>query len=191
MNTTKNELVEILSNHCKWLSSDEGGIRANLSGADLRGADLYGANLSGANLSYADLSDANLSYANLRGADLSGADLRGADLSYANLSDANLSGANLSYANLSDANLSYANLSDADLSDANLRGATGCAGERVQCIQISPYIIIILDRAIVWGGCTKKTAKEWLEYDGEELSDSDKKYLETVTKPFIRMVCAL
>jgi len=58
----------------------------------------------------------------------------------------------------------------------------------MHCLQIDPYKIIILDKEIVWGGCTKKTAQEWLEYTGEDLSESDKKYLETVTKPFLRMV---
>jgi hypothetical protein len=41
---------------------------------------------------------------------------------------------------------------------------------------------------ICWGGCTKMTCAEWLAYDGAGLGDYDKNYLETVTKPFIRMV---
>ena len=50
------ELKEILEKHRKWLSNEEGGERANLSGVNLsraylRGADLRGANLSDANLS--------------------------------------------------------------------------------------------------------------------------------------------
>ena len=59
------ELQKILEAHKKWINSEDDGVRANLSEADLRGADL----------SDADLSDANLSEANLSGADLSGADL--------------------------------------------------------------------------------------------------------------------
>ena len=98
-------LNEILEKHLKWMNDENGGERADLSGADLRGA-----NLSGANLNVADLSGANLSGANLRGADLSGANLSGADLSGADLSGANLRGADLSGANLSGANLSGANL---------------------------------------------------------------------------------
>lgn len=47
---TKKNIEEILVKHLKWLRSEEGGSRANLSGADLSGANLYGANLSGANL---------------------------------------------------------------------------------------------------------------------------------------------
>ena len=54
----KKELIEILEQHKLWLSYDEEGTRADLSGA---------------NLSRADLSCANLRYANLSGADLSGA----------------------------------------------------------------------------------------------------------------------
>jgi hypothetical protein len=202
MKMTQAELMEIIERHGKWLRDEEGGERANLSYASLRGANLSYANLSYANLSYASLRGANLSYASLRGANLSyanlsGASLRGASLSDAslngaNLSDASLNGANLSGASLRGANLSYAslngaNLSDASLRGANLRGAVGGNG-RMQCLQISPYTVIILDNETVWGGCTKKTAEEWLDYEGTELSESDKKYLETVTKPFISMV---
>ena len=49
---TKDELAAMLESHAKWLRSD-GGIRANLSDANLSRA-----NLSGANLSYANLSGA-------------------------------------------------------------------------------------------------------------------------------------
>ena len=95
-----NKLKEILDKHLKWLRNEEGGSRADLSGANLSGA-----NLSGANLSVADLS-----WANISGANLSGADLSRANLSRANLSGADLSGANLSWANLSGANLSRAEI---------------------------------------------------------------------------------
>ena len=107
------DLKKILEDHLKWLMEEEGGKRANLSGADLSWANLFGANLSGADLSWANLSGANLS-----GADLSWANLSGANLSWANLFGANLSGADLSGANLSWANLFGANLSGADLSEA-------------------------------------------------------------------------
>ena len=117
------ELNIILEKHYKWLNDEEGGERANLSGANLRCADLRYANLSGANLSGADLRYANLRYADLSGANLSGANLSGADLSGADLSGANLSGANLSGADLRYANLRYADLSGADLRYANLSGA--------------------------------------------------------------------
>ena len=100
----KQELKAILGKHLKWLRGEDGGERANLSGADLFGADLFGANLSRANLSRADLFGANLF-----GANLSGADLFGANLSRANLSRANLSGANLSGADLFGADLFGAN----------------------------------------------------------------------------------
>lgn len=90
---TQEKLNEILAAHKKWWNAELGGVRADLSGADLsraslRYANLRYADLSGADLSRADLSRASLRYANLSGADLSGADLGGADLSYANLSGA-------------------------------------------------------------------------------------------------------
>ena len=87
----QNRLDEILKLHKMWLNDEEGGERANLSGANLSEANLSGANLRWANLSRANLSGANLSGANLSGANLSEADLRWADLSGANLSGANLS----------------------------------------------------------------------------------------------------
>lgn len=79
---TREELDKILRKHKLWLVDEEGGERANLSGADL---------------SWADLSEADLSWADLSGADLFGADLSGADLLGANLLGANLSRANLDY----------------------------------------------------------------------------------------------
>ncbi len=80
------ELKQICDKHIKWLREEDGGARADLSGANLGRADL-----SGADLSWADLSGANLGGADLSGANLGGADLSGADLSWANLSGADLS----------------------------------------------------------------------------------------------------
>ena len=91
---TNEKLKSILKLHSKWLVN-EGGKRANLSGADLSGAYLSGTNLSGAYLSGTDLSGTNLSGAYLSGTDLSGTDLSGANLRNADLRNANLSGTNL------------------------------------------------------------------------------------------------
>ena len=95
----KQELKAILGKHLKWLRGEDGGERANLSGAYLSGANLSGAYLSGADLSEADLFGANLSEADLSRANLSGAYLFEANLSEADLSEANLSGAYLFEAN--------------------------------------------------------------------------------------------
>ena len=92
------KLKEILEKHKMWLNCEEGGEKANLSGADLRRVDLYKADLSGAHLREANLRIADLSRTNFRGADLSGASLSGANLSGADLRDANLRGADLDYA---------------------------------------------------------------------------------------------
>ena len=67
------EIAATLASHVKWLRKEEGGVRADLRGANLRWADLRCANLSEANLSEANLSGANLSGANLSGANLNGA----------------------------------------------------------------------------------------------------------------------
>ena len=42
------DIKKILEDHLKWLRNEDGGKRANLSGADLSRANLYGANLYGA-----------------------------------------------------------------------------------------------------------------------------------------------
>ncbi len=92
---TKDQLAEILNKHKKWIMSEDGGERANLSNADLRNADLSNANLWGANLSNADLWNANLWGANLSNADLRNANLSNADLRNADLSNADLWSADL------------------------------------------------------------------------------------------------
>ena len=76
------ELSKTLELHEKWLNKEDGGVRANLRGADLYGANLRGANLRGANLRGTDLRGADLSGANLRGANLRRANLRGAKSYY-------------------------------------------------------------------------------------------------------------
>ena len=177
------ELKKVLDSHRKWMNND-GGERANLRGANLSGADLSDANLTGANLYGANLSGADLTEANLSGADLSDA-----NLTEANLRGANLSGADLTGANLSCAYLYGANLTGANLTDIKLTNAVG-GNHRIQCLQIDPYKIIVLDNEIAWGGCTKKTVKEWLSYKGEDLSESDRYYLTKITKPFIRICIA-
>ena len=116
-------MLLILASHAKWLAGEDGGERANLSGADLTDADMSGANLTSANLFGAKLFGANLTDAYLISADLISANLIGADLSGAKLTSANLSGANLSGAKLFRANLIGANLIGADLSGAKLTGA--------------------------------------------------------------------
>ena len=56
---TREELQTVLDDHKKWLSGN-GGLQANLQGADLQGA----------NVRFADLRHANLQGANLQGAQL-------------------------------------------------------------------------------------------------------------------------
>ena len=81
------ELKAIIYKHAKWLRGEDGGVCADLRGADLHSADLRDADLRGANLRGADLSGANLNSADLSSADLRVADLRDADLRVADLRD--------------------------------------------------------------------------------------------------------
>ena len=48
---TQDKLKEVIELHLKWIKNEDGGIRANLSYANLIDANLSGAYLSGANLS--------------------------------------------------------------------------------------------------------------------------------------------
>ena len=114
------ELNEILDNHKKWLFGEEGGIRADLRGANLRGVDLRGADLHWADLRRADLRGANLSLADLRRADLREASLKGANLMVADLREANLMDADLMDTDLREADLSWASLCGSSLIRANL-----------------------------------------------------------------------
>ena len=75
----KERLYEIIANHGRWLR-DEGGKRADLSGANLYRADLSHADLCGANLRHAELCHADLRHADLYGADLCETELEGANL---------------------------------------------------------------------------------------------------------------
>ena len=107
------ELNAVLEAHLKWLRYEDGGIRADLSGAHLRYVNLYMADLSGANLYGADIHGANLCEANLCSADLRGTNLYGTNLCGAVLREANLNGAKLYEANLYGADLHGADLSNA------------------------------------------------------------------------------
>ena len=51
MQHTPEQIKAIIDAHYKWLTCEDGGSRADLSGANLSGADLSGADLSGTNLS--------------------------------------------------------------------------------------------------------------------------------------------
>ena len=135
-----NKLKDVLDKHLKWLRDEDGGERANLSGADLSWANLSRADLFGANLSRANLSRADLSWANLSRANLSRADLFGADLSWANLSRADLSGANLFGANLFGADLSGAGLDGANLFGANYIEKAKNLFYPIACPEIGAFI---------------------------------------------------
>ena len=110
---TADELQEALRLHRLWARGEEGGVRANLDGANLAGANLDGAYLVRANLDGANLAGAYLVRANLDGAYLVRANLAGAYLAVAYLDGANLDGANLAGANLAGAYLAGANLDGA------------------------------------------------------------------------------
>jgi uncharacterized protein YjbI with pentapeptide repeats len=109
------KLEEKLAGHLEWLDSQgQGGLRADLSDADLEGQELIGVKLR-----LADLHDANL-----RAADLLLADLRDASLIRADLEDSCLVGANLEAANLEGASLETAmGLVPRQIAGANLRDA--------------------------------------------------------------------
>src|ERR1700723_1951499 len=173
-------LQEILEKHKKWVNGEEGGERADLSGADLRRADLSGAYLNGANLSGADLRRADLSGAYLSGAYLNGANLSGADLRRADLSGAYLNGANLSGANLSGADLRRANLHGADLLGIK-------TDIPLLCFQSNRNFGYCYD-GIIQIGCKGMLIDEWLEKYQEIGKEYDYSELEIeIYGDFIKM----
>jgi len=124
--------------HKLWLKGDKGGVRANLSGANLSRADLSGTDLSRAYLSGTDLSRAYLMDAYLSRADLSGTDLSGTDLSRANLMGANLMGARLEYADLINADLKGAKI-DYQIQDGLLREITKIILENPKSLEMGSW----------------------------------------------------
>ena len=163
----KEDLQKILRLHGVWVRGD-GGVCANLSGANLIGAILSGANLIGAILSDAILSGANLSGAILSDADLSGANLRGADLSDANLSCANLRG-------------------------ANLRGAimwsTIGNGRELKSIHCGTYDIAFT-RDVMQIGCKRFLVADWFSFDDKAIASMDVGALDfwRVWKPILQQI---
>ena len=110
------EIKNVLELHKKWLNNEQGGERADLSGADLRGT----------NLSMADLREATMIKTNLRGANLIRADLRGADMSETDLRETNLIKTDLREADLRAADLRGADMWGTDLRGTFLCGANLC-----------------------------------------------------------------
>lgn len=49
---TNEEIKKVLDSHKKWLNNEQGGVVANLCGADLSGANLRGADLQGADFDF-------------------------------------------------------------------------------------------------------------------------------------------
>ena len=124
----QDELNEILRLHEAWLAGEDGGERAELSGADLHHARLQDADLQGAVLQHAILRNSDLQGADLQHAILGDSDLQGAILQHAILHDvdfrrADLRGADLQHSDLWGADLQNAILGDSDLQGADLRGA--------------------------------------------------------------------
>jgi hypothetical protein len=149
------DIEQILKNHTAWLR-DEGGERADLSGANLSGADLSGADLRGADLRGADLRWADLSGADLRWADLSGADLRGADLR--------------------GADLSRADLSRADLEGIRMHNTAG-DGKTLRTMQLRPYTVTVCDDWVQIG-CEGHRWYEWRSFNDDIINDMDSNALE-------------
>ncbi len=141
---TKEELDNIVKNHCQWITTGQRliGKKAELKyckldGADFRNCDLsaadfLGSSLRGANFSGAQLQQANFNETDLRGAyfqntdkivNMTSAQFIKADLRGAHLQSASLQEANLSHSKLQDTNLQGARLDNAILVEANLQRA--------------------------------------------------------------------
>src|SRR5713101_2598484 len=114
-------LADILEAHERFFSGKDGGVRADLTGADLSHADLTGADLSNANLRKADLRNTDMTEAILPGADLTEAQASGVEFFRCDLSNVSFERARLRNVNLRLANVNGARFSGADMGVAILR----------------------------------------------------------------------
>jgi len=110
------DLVKIFDLHSKYLTGEEGGVRAELSGGDFYGTDF--SNLAGANLEATSFKRSNIMGINLEGANLKAANMKRACFASANLQKANMEGAFLKGCNFDDADLRGTNLKGASMEDA-------------------------------------------------------------------------
>src|SRR5260370_10378154 len=128
-------LADILEAHERFFSGKDGGVRADLTGADLSHADLSGANLSGTILRNASLEGTDLRKAKLPGADLSNANLRKADLRNTDMTEAILPGADLTEAQATGCEFFHTDLPTAHFQPPHLRnvnlGLANVNGARV------------------------------------------------------------
>ena len=170
---TPEDLKEVLRLHGMWLRGDDGGTRANLTGANLAGAYLAGANLAGAYLAGANLADAYfagayLARANLTGAYLARANLTGAYLARANFTDANLTGVYLVGANLAGAYLADANLADAKgIADVFAVSRIGSRNGQTTFARLDDGSVY------VWCGCFRGTLDEFAARVQETHGDNE------------------
>src|SRR6266852_978795 len=141
-------LADILEAHERFFSGKDGGVRADLTGADLSHADLSGGNFTGAILRNANLEGSDLRKARLPGADLSGANLRKADLRNTDMTEAILPGADLTEAQASGveffrcdlSNVNGAKFSGADMGVAILR-ETDLTGADLSGVDLSTTLM--------------------------------------------------
>ena len=115
---TQTEFNDIVRLHGLWIGVCDGGVRADLHGADLRGLDMKDVKLDGA-----DMSDTLLDHVDMRRASLDGVDLHHASATYANMRSASLVDAIMCDANLGNALLNDVVVIDTDMRWTDLRGA--------------------------------------------------------------------
>jgi len=121
---TNEELMIIYESHSRWLAGTIGGIRADLSYADLSEKKLWGLNFS-----YADFSFAYMRGCNLYSCDFSHAKMIGTNLSFSfiaksvftetDLTEANINNSILCHSKLVNTKLKNTSLIDVTLSDVD------------------------------------------------------------------------
>src|SRR6266480_642801 len=147
-------LADILEAHERFFSGKDGGVRADLTGADLSHADLSEANLSGSILRKADLRNTDMTEAILPGADLTEAQASGVEFFRCDLSNVNFQRAHLRNVNLRLANVSGAKFSGADMGVAVLR-ETDLTGADLSGVDLSTAL---LPRGFALPQAAKKSA---------------------------------
>src|SRR5216684_2926013 len=133
-------LADILEAHERFFSGKDGGVRADLTGADLSHADLSGGNFTGAILRNANLEGSDLRKAKLPGADLTEAQASGVEFFRCDLSNVNFQRARLRNVNLRLANVNGARFSGADMGVAILR-ETDLTGADLSGVDLSTTLM--------------------------------------------------
>jgi len=128
---TREEVIEILKLHEKWLNDEEGGKKAdfkdcNLSNLRISEADFTGIDFTGANLSKSDFRCSNFNFAIFTDANFSNSVVRCCTFKHAELIRTNFYGSDMEHTNLEEADCTDADFRKTQLGMSNIIEAWFC-----------------------------------------------------------------